>query len=104
MNIWLIMLCGGLLTFGLRFSFIFLLGRFDIPDWLKRTLRFVPPAVLSAIIVPGVILYSGSLDLSLDNNRLLAGLAAVIAAYWTKNPLATILIGMAALILLQGLR
>ena len=52
MNIWVVMLIGGLLTFGMRLSFIYLFGRFEIPEMIRRALRFVPPAVLSAIILP----------------------------------------------------
>ncbi len=62
MNIWVVMLIGGLLTFGMRLSFIYLFGRFEIPDMVRRALRFVPPAVLSAIILPQLFMPSGSLD------------------------------------------
>lgn len=101
MNIWLIMLLAGLITFGMRFSFVFLLGRFEVPETMRRALHYVPPAVLSAIIFPELFLRDGSLDLSLGNSRLLAGLVAVLVAAWTKNSLLTILFGMAALILFQ---
>lgn len=100
-NIWLVMLLGGALTFGMRFSFIYLFGRFDIPETLQRALRFVPPAVLSAIVFPDLLMPSGRLDLSLGNYRLLAGFVAVLVAWWTKNTLLTILAGMTALLLLQ---
>ena len=100
-DIWLVMLLGGALTFGMRFSFIYLFGRFDIPETLQRALRFVPPAVLSAIVFPDLLMPSGRLDLSLGNYRLLAGIVAVLVAWWTRNTLLTILAGMAALLLLQ---
>ena len=101
MNIWLVMLLGGLITFGMRFSFIYLFGRFEIPETMRRALHYVPPAVLSAIIFPEVFLPNQQLDISFGNHRLLAGLAAVIVAYFTKNTLVTILAGMVVLILLQ---
>jgi len=100
-NIWLVMFFGGLITFGIRFSFIYLFGRFEIPQSMRRALHYVPPAVLSAIIFPEVFLPNQQLDVSFGNHRLLAGLAAVIVAYFTKNTLVTILAGMVALILLQ---
>lgn len=56
MNIWMIMLAGGLLTFGMRLSFIYLLGRVDVPEAVRRALRFVPPAVLSALILPELLM------------------------------------------------
>lgn len=101
MNIWLVMLLGGALTFGMRMSFIYLFGRFDIPAVVKRALRFVPPAVLSALIAPALFLPNNKLDLGLDNHRLLAGVVAILVAWKTKNTLLTILAGMAALLFLQ---
>ena len=103
MNIWLVMLFGGLITFGMRFSFIYLFGKLHVPETLRKALHYVPPAVLSAIIFPEIFLRERQLDLSLDNHRLFAGLIAVIVAYLTKNTLVTILAGMLALLLLQVL-
>ena len=67
MNIWLVMLLGGLITFGMRFSLIYLFGKFEIPETLRKALHYVPPAVLSAIIFPELLIRNGTLDLSLDN-------------------------------------
>jgi branched-subunit amino acid transport protein len=100
-NIWLVFLLGGLLTFGMRYSFIYLLGRFEIPETLRRALRFVPPAVLTAIVVPELFVRSGQIDVSLTNFRMLAGAAAVLVAWKTKNTLLTILAGMLALLILE---
>ena len=101
MNIWLVMFLGGLITFGMRFSFIYLFGKLHISETLRKALHYVPPAVLSAIIFPELFLRNQQLDLSLDNHRLLAGLVAVVVAYLTKNTLVTILAGMLTLALLQ---
>jgi branched-subunit amino acid transport protein len=101
MNIWLVMLLGGALTFGMRISFVFLFGRIEIPATVKRALRFVPPAVLSAIIMPALILRNHSPDFSLGNYRLIAGAVALLVAWRTKSVLVTILSGMAALLLLM---
>ena len=46
---------------------------------------------------------NGPLDISLSNVRLLAGLAATLVAWRTKNVLLTIGVGMAALWILQAL-
>ncbi len=101
MNIWLIMLIGGLTTFGMRFSLIFLFGRFEVPETMRKALHYVPPAVLSAIIFPELLYRANSLDLSFDNVRLFAGIIAILAAWFTKNTLLTILAGMIALLILQ---
>jgi branched-subunit amino acid transport protein len=103
MNIWLVMVLGGLVTFGMRFSLIYLLaeGMFQVPETMRRALHYVPPAVLSAIIFPELFLRNGSIDLSMENTRLLAGLAAVLVAWLSRNTLVTIIAGMAVLFLLQ---
>ena len=101
MNIWLIMLIGGLLTFGMRFSLIFLFGRLEVPETMRRALHYVPPAVLSAIILPELLYPVNSFDLPFGNIRLLAGIIAILVAWYTKNTLLTILAGMIALLILQ---
>lgn len=101
MNIWLVMLIGGLITFGMRFSLIFLFGRFEIPGTMRRALHYVPPAVLSAIIFPELLYHNNVFDLSLGNTRLIAGIVAILVAWFSKNTLLTILAGMAALLILQ---
>jgi branched-subunit amino acid transport protein len=103
MNIWLVMLFGGLITFGMRFSLIYLFGRFHVPETMRKALHYVPPAVLSAIIFPELFLQNGSLYISMGNTRLLAGLAAVLVAWFTKSTLITILVGMIVLFLAQFL-
>ena len=101
MSIWLIMLAGGLITYAIRLSFIYISGRIETPERIRAGLRFVPPAVLSAIVVPELLLHAGKLDLSLGNERLLAGLAAVAAAVLSRNTLVTIAVGIAVLLLLR---
>ena len=103
MNIWLLMLFGGLITFGTRFSLIFLFGKFHIPETMRKALHYVPPAVLSAIVFPELLYRSSQLDISLGNTRLLAGVIAILVAWYSKNTLLTILAGMIALFLLQVL-
>jgi branched-subunit amino acid transport protein len=92
----------GLITYSIRLSLFLLPERMELPPWLLRALRYVPAAVLSAIILPEMLLPGGSFDLSLGNERLLAGLVAVVVAWRTRNVLWTVVLGMAALWLLQA--
>ena len=103
MNIWLVMLAGGALTFLTRLSFIFLLSKTETSPILRRALTYVPPAVLSAIIFPELFLGDGGLNITLGNERLLAGIAAALVAWRTRNALAAILAGMVVLIILLNL-
>lgn len=101
MNIWLVMLLGGLITFAMRFSLIYLFGRLHVPETMRKALHYVPPAVLSAIIFPELFLHEGALNLSLENTRLVAGFFAIVVAWISRNTLITIIAGMIALFLLQ---
>jgi branched-subunit amino acid transport protein len=103
MNLWLIMLASGLLTFLTRLSFIILLEKVKLPPAFERALRLVPIAALSAIIAPQLAYYQDSLFISPANPRLLAGIFASLVAYLTKNVIATIVAGMAAFWLLEFL-
>jgi branched-subunit amino acid transport protein len=94
----------GVITYGLRLSLIVLLGRVEIAPRIRRALRFVPPAVLSALIFPEVVLTNGVMDLSLGNSRLLAALVASVVAWRVKNTFATVAAGLVTLWILQGLR
>jgi branched-subunit amino acid transport protein len=102
-NIWIVMGVIGALTFLTRLSFIALAGRWDAPPLFRSALRFVPVAVLTAIILPELVMPGGSLDISLTNPYLLAGLIAIFVAWRTKNTVLTIVIGMAAFWVLQAI-
>jgi branched-subunit amino acid transport protein len=100
-NIWAVMAAIGALTFLTRLSFIALAGRWDAPPLFRAALRFVPVAVLTAIILPELVMHTGTLDLSPTNPRLLAGLIAIFVAWRTRNTVLTIMIGMVAFWVLQ---
>jgi branched-subunit amino acid transport protein len=101
--IWLTTTAAGVLTFLTRVSFIALLGRWQPPELLRRALRYVPPAVLCAIIFPELLLRDGRLALELDNARLFAGLAAGLVGWRTRNIFLTIAAGMVVLYGLQAI-
>jgi branched-subunit amino acid transport protein len=102
MNLWFVIIGMGIITYLIRLTPILLLERFEIGGTLQQALRFVPTAVLSAIIFPELLQPGGTLDLSLGNERLLAGLLAAVIAWRTKNVLMTIAVGMAALWILRA--
>jgi branched-subunit amino acid transport protein len=101
--LWLAIFGAGAATFALRLSFIALLGRIRIPPPVGRALRFVPAAVLTAVVVPLLFYDDGALDVSLGNERLLAGLVAALIAWRTRSVLFTLAGGMATLWTLQAI-
>jgi len=85
-----------LVTYGIRFFLLPASGGSEIPPALARALRYVPPAVLTAIIVPAVIIPDGATVMFNWHNPHLAGALAACAAGWASgNLLLTIVAGMA---------
>jgi len=103
MGLWLTIIGMGVVTYAIRLSLIGALGRVTLPPLLIRGLRFVPPAVLTAIIVPELVLPGGTFDFSLGNARLLAGGLAMLVAWRTKSVIFPVIAGMVALWVLTAL-
>ena len=97
MNLWLAILGMTALTFGQRASFLMLPERVQLPAALRRALRYVPAAVLTAIWAPELMLQKGVLDLAPGNERLLAGIVAIAVAWRYRVTFGTIVAGLAAL-------
>jgi branched-subunit amino acid transport protein len=100
MNLWLIVLGMGIITYAIRLSFIVMGERVQVAAVFRRGLKYVPTAVLSAIILPEILQPGGTLDVSWGHGRLLAGLIAALVAWRTQNVLWTIGVGMVVLWLL----
>jgi branched-subunit amino acid transport protein len=100
--IWIIIIFGGLGTLLLRMSFIVLEDRLVIPELFRNGLRFVPVAALTALVIPALLLQQGQINISLANERLLAGVVATLVAYFSRNVLLTISTGMVTLWALQA--
>ena len=99
--IWLVMIVCGLLTLSMRFVMFSDLAPRQLPGWLEEALGFVPVAVLTAIIVPAVIISpEGGLMLA-GNSKLPAALVAVTAALVTRSVLATIASGLGSMWILD---
>ena len=95
--IWLAMIGMGLLTVALRSSFLLMPDRFGLPPLLRRALRYVPAAVLTAIYAPELLVQSGVVNVCMDNARLLAGIVAIAVAWRLQRTFVTIAAGMLAL-------
>ncbi|HYE38886.1 MAG TPA: AzlD domain-containing protein [Ramlibacter sp.] len=96
-TLWLSLAGMAAVTYLLRASFLLLPPHVGTPPLLRRTLRFVPAAVLTAIWAPELLLRDQVLFLSLGNERLLAGFVAIAVAWRWRTTSATIAAGLAAL-------
>ena len=97
MALWLSILGMSVATFGQRASFLLLPERVQLPALLRRALRYVPAAVLTAIWAPELLLQKGVLSLAPGNERLLAGIVAVAIAWRYRATFGTIIAGLVAL-------
>ena len=103
MSEWIVIVGAGLATFLARASFIVFADPHKFPPAFRLALAFVPAAVLAAIVAPGLAMPHAVLDLTTANLRLFAGLSAAVVATKVRNPLVSIVAGMAALWGLQAL-
>lgn len=92
----------GVLTFLMRVAFIGP-SSLTLPPAVERALRFVPPAALTALIVPDLVGHNGALVLTLANARLIAGIVALVVAWRTRRVALTLILGMAVFWLLSYL-
>jgi branched-subunit amino acid transport protein len=89
------------ITFLMRYS-LFAWPNLRFAPVVRQGLHYVPTAVLTAIVVPGMLLPDGQhWQLSFDNAYLLAGIAAIAIAAFSRNLLATIGGGLAVFFLLR---
>ena len=102
MSTWLAIAGISLSVYLLRASFILFADPHRFPQRFRQALKYVPPAVLAAIVMPALLVHGGGIDLSLANPRWIAGAIAIAVAVRLRNALATISSGMVALWLLQG--
>ncbi|MFB6085588.1 MAG: AzlD domain-containing protein [Halodesulfurarchaeum sp.] len=94
--LWVAILAIGLLTFGIRVSFIALFSRVnEIPPRVELLLRYVPAAVLAGLVLPALVPIEPAGGPALD--KLLAGATAAAVAWRTENVLATLAFGMGTL-------
>ena len=86
-----------LATFLTRYPTMLLVSKIELSAQIKSALKYVPIAVLSAIIAPLILLRQGQLDLNIDNPFLLAAIVSTLISWRLKNLLLTIVLGMASL-------
>ncbi len=101
-------------TFAVRYPVLALLGHVPLPAPVLKAMKYIPPAVLTAIIVPAVLLPDGrTVNLTYTNAYLIAAIVALIVAWRCQNLLLTIVSGivilwlwrwMITLLLMLGLR
>lgn len=96
-RVWILIVGLAIVAFVSRAVFILPGARLSLPPTLERVLRYAPAAALVAIVVPDLFRVDGVVTLTLDNPRVVAGVAAFAVAAWTRHIVFTIVAGMAVL-------
>ncbi|WP_455913666.1 AzlD domain-containing protein [Pseudomonas syringae] len=101
MTYWWLIMGMAAITFLMRYS-LFAWPNLRFSPLVRQGLHYVPTAVLTAIVVPGMLLPDGGhWQLSLDNAYLLAGIVSIGIAAMSRNLLATIGSGLLVFFLLR---
>ena len=84
------------ITFAVRYSFFALPPRAKFPPWVGRVLAYVPVAVLTAIVVPMVLMPDGAnWQFTWRNAWLVGAIACGLIAWRTGKLLLAIFVGFA---------
>lgn len=88
-------------TYLTRVSFLVLFGKISLPPTLSRGLKYIPIGILTAFVVPGLLIADGQVHFSTDNSFLIAGvISALFAARW-KNVFLAMGSGVLAIVILR---
>jgi branched-subunit amino acid transport protein len=103
LKIWIVIGVVGLLNYLSRLSFIAVFARRRMPSLLARALKYVPAAMLTALIVPMITAEPAAAHALAGHPKVFAAALAGVVAFFTRSNLATLGTGMAALWALQAI-
>ncbi|RVT84690.1 AzlD domain-containing protein [Inhella crocodyli] len=72
-----------------------------MPHWAREALKVAPLAALVAVVAPEVFMTQGQLIGTWQDPRWPAALVGTLAYFWRRSILATIVCGMAAMLVLK---
>ena len=83
-----------LVTYLPRLLPVWVLSSRSLPPLVVDWLRYVPPAVLAAMLLPSLIVQDQSLNISLNNLFLLAAIPTFLVAWKTRSLFGSVVVGM----------
>ena len=103
LKLWAVILIVGALNYLSRLSFIAVFARRGMPPLLARALKYVPAAMLTALVLPMVAGDPAAGNAMAINPKVAAAVIAGVVAFFTRNTIWTLGTGMGALWLLQAM-
>ena len=100
---WIVIIGMTLVTFFPRVLPILLLPGRKMPRIIKRWLSLIAPAILSALLLPELLLFrnGAQTDLSFSNLYLFAALPTFLVAWKTKSLFGAVVIGIATVAIVR---
>ncbi len=101
LKLWLMIVVVGALNYLARLSFIEFFAQRRVPPLLARALRYVPVAMLTALVLPMVL--SPAMGAAPEfGPRIPSAIVAAVVAFHTRSTPKTLGAGMAALWLIEA--
>ncbi len=94
LEIWIVILALAVATAITRSGFWLVGHKVTIPRRVQEMLRYAPSCALAAIVGPDLLLEPATLEFTVVNGKVVAGVAAVGWYLWRRNMLETIVFGM----------
>lgn len=94
MNEWVLIFCMAAITFGIRYVLLATSGRWTLPPNIERSLKYVPVAVLSAIIIQTILVQSDDGTLSVNHAFLWSAVVAFVVARLSESLMTTVIAGL----------
>ncbi|BBO83893.1 AzlD family membrane protein [Desulfosarcina ovata subsp. sediminis] len=92
---YLLLLVGmGLVTYLPRWLPLHYLSRQSLPEWFVQWLELIPAAILSALLLPALIIGGDTGTLDLLRPELWVALPTFAFAWWTRSLGGTVIVGM----------
>ena len=100
LKLWTVVAIVGVLNYLSRLSFIAIFARRHVPALMGRAFRYVPAAMLTALVLPMVVAAPGDAPVALLP-KVVAAIVAGVVAFITRSTLKTLAAGMLTLWALQ---
>ena len=103
LKLWIVILGVSVVNYLMRISFIAIFSRRKMPPLLARAIRYVPAAMVTALVVPMIITPAGPPGVVAQADlRVVAAIVAALVALRTRSTLKTLIAGMGALWIFQA--
>mgnify|MGYP006296794335 FL=1 len=88
-NLWILVIGMAVVTYIPRMVPMVVLSEIELPPFMKRFLEFIPVAVLSSLIFPGILFSTDSMGSAISG-----GIISIIMAYFEINLLLVVISGI----------